>query len=134
MTETYSGGCQCGFVKYQVLGDIGRLVICHCTECQRQSASAFGMSLNIDATCFYVISGSLKTFQVFSDSGRRKTCPFCRRCGTRIYHDSANGFLSIKAGTLNEVSELTPSAHYWTSRKLPWVDLQNDVPSYIDDG
>ena len=39
------GGCQCGAIRYEVLGAPVRLVICHCTDCQRQSSSAFGMTM-----------------------------------------------------------------------------------------
>jgi hypothetical protein len=40
-------GCQCGAVRYQVEGDPLAVVICLCTECQRQSGSAFGMSFAV---------------------------------------------------------------------------------------
>ena len=39
-----TGGCQCGAVRYEVTGPPIKLYVCHCTECQRQSGSAFGMS------------------------------------------------------------------------------------------
>jgi hypothetical protein len=41
------GGCQCGAVRYRLDGKLYTLAVCHCTMCQRQSASAFGMSLAI---------------------------------------------------------------------------------------
>ena len=47
MPEPYTGGCQCGQVRYELSGEPIRLIACHCTECQRQSGSAFGMSMLI---------------------------------------------------------------------------------------
>jgi hypothetical protein len=43
--QVREGGCQCGRVRYRVEGEPLTLGICHCTECQRQSGSAFGMSM-----------------------------------------------------------------------------------------
>ena len=45
MPETFHGQCQCGAVRYRVTGTSATLFACHCTDCQRQSASAFGMAL-----------------------------------------------------------------------------------------
>ena len=44
-TQTINGGCQCGQIRYEVSGEPIVLYRCHCTECQRQSGSAFGMSM-----------------------------------------------------------------------------------------
>lgn len=42
---SFTGQCQCGHVRYTVQGEAATLFVCHCTECQRQSASAYGMAL-----------------------------------------------------------------------------------------
>ena|ERR1700733_6911141 len=132
MTEPKSGGCQCGHIGYELLREEIGISVCHCRECQRQSGSAFGMSLAIRRGAFQLRSGVLKTFDVMCDSGRTKTCAFCPECGTRIYHQTANG-MSIKAGTLDDTSELKPDSHYWTARKQSWVIVPDDVPQFADD-
>jgi hypothetical protein len=35
MRQTYSGGCQCGAVRYEVTADIGDLISCNCSRCGR---------------------------------------------------------------------------------------------------
>ena len=134
MRRVIDGGCQCGRVRYRVEGKppLG-LAVCHCTECQRQSGSAFGMSLAIATAAFTLRSGDLKTFDVICDSGRIKTCAFCPECGTRIYHQTENG-MSLKAGTLDDTSWLKPDSHYWTKRKQPRVVIPDGVPQVTDDG
>lgn len=82
------GGCQCGRVRYRVSGDPLALVACHCKECQRQSGSAFGMSLMVRASGF-TVQGELKMFERAANSGRTLRCFFCPECGTRIYHEPA---------------------------------------------
>ncbi|MGI9355136.1 MAG: GFA family protein, partial [Rhizobiaceae bacterium] len=42
-----TGGCQCGKLRYRVTAQPATLYCCHCTECQAQSSSAFGMSLRV---------------------------------------------------------------------------------------
>ena len=127
------GGCQCGRVRYRIDGGPTRLVVCHCLMCQKQSGSAFGMSLMISRRAFRLTAGDLKTFDVTCDSGRIKTCAFCPECGSRIYNQTA-GRMSLKAGTLDDTSKLEPVAHYWTKRKQPWVTIPDGVETYVDDG
>ena len=134
MAEAMDGGCQCGSVRYRIEGPALGLAVCHCTECQRQSGSAFGMSLAVAADSFRLLSGELKTFTVVCDSGRSKRCAFCPDCGTRIHHQIIEAVLSIKPGTLDETSWLTPDAHYWTQSKQPWVPIPDGVPCIRDDG
>jgi hypothetical protein len=133
MSEALIGGCQCGEIRYRLEGEPIELTVCHCRECQRQSGSAFGMSLSIPAEAFELLSGSLKFFEVVCDSGRKKSCAFCPNCGTRIYHRTHAG-ISIKAGTLDDTSRLRPTAHYWTQRKQPWVAIPDEVRRFPDDG
>ena len=125
----YTGGCQCGKVRYELSGEIYRLNICHCKDCQRQSGSAFGMSLVIPKESFKLTSGELKTFQLSADSGRVKTCAFCPDCGVRIYNQTS-ALNSLKPGTLDDTSWLMPDGHYWTKSKQGWFVLPNNIPCY----
>ena len=131
---TQSGGCQCGEIRYRIRSEPITLYVCHCRDCQRQSGSAFGMSLVVPESSFELLSGSLKTFTVRADSGRTKTCAFCPTCGVRLYNAVRPGRISVKAGTLDDVSKLRPEGHGWTSRKQPWVTLPSDVPCYGEEG
>lgn len=87
------------------------------------------MSLVINPDAFLLESGELKEFKTTSDSGREKTCAFCPECGVRIYNRTS-ALMSVKAGTLDDVSQLTPDAHYWTKRRQPWMTLPTDVPCF----
>ena len=63
MQRDRDGGCQCGAVRYRIHGEPLGLAVCHCTECQRQSGSAFGMSLAVAEPSFELLSGVLKTLR-----------------------------------------------------------------------
>ena len=134
MQISRDGGCQCGYVRYRLEGEPLGLAVCHCTECQKQSGSAFGMSLAIPRAGFRLLSGELKTFSVRCDSGRIKECVFCPECGTRIHHRVHDAVLSLKPGTLDDTSWLSPQAHYWTKSKQPWVAIPDGARCFSDDG
>jgi hypothetical protein len=126
-----TGGCQCGRVRYLFTGEPLMLAICHCTECQRQSGSAFGMSMIVpDANLS--VEGELKSFERSSDSGRPVRCYFCPECGTRIYHKVTyvQGMTNLKPGTLDDTSWLAPRVQSWTSTKQPWVPLVDGLPQH----
>jgi len=91
------------------------------------------MSLAVPSDSFRLLYGELKTFTTACDSGRTKSCAFCPRCGTRIYHQVMEAALSIKPGTLDDTSWLSPGAHYWTKSKQPWVPIPDGVPCFVDD-
>jgi len=131
MRGPQEGGCQCGAVRYRVTGEPLALAACHCTLCQRQSGSAFGLSLAVRRDDFALLSGELATFTVTCDSGRRKECLFCPACGTRIVHRvEGREVVSVKAGTLDDTSGLSPTLHIWVRSRQPWVLLPEDAPRY----
>ena len=131
MTESVSGGCQCGQVRYEIASPPTVVYCCHCRECQKQSASAFGMSVPVrmaDVT----FTGRLESWERATDLGTRTRCFFCADCGTRVYHQgtATPDFATIKGGTLDDTAGLTPSAHIWVSRKQPWVVLDEHLPAH----
>jgi hypothetical protein len=132
MTTKYTGGCQCGNIRYEVAGTPKQLVVCHCSDCQRQSGSAFGMTLAVDEADFRLVRGELRTFTTKSDMGRKKLGAFCPDCGTRIYHkpEWRKGSVSVKPGTLDDTRGLTPDVHLWTRSKQAWVTVPEGVTAY----
>ena len=125
-----TGGCQCGNIRYQLTGEAVMLYACHCLDCQKQSSSAFGMSLIMARDNVEFVRGAenLKTWDTKGDDGRIKRCAFCPECGTRIYHGSEgeNGNISIKAGSLDDTRWLRPVAHIWLKSVQPWVEIDRE--------
>lgn len=132
MSQKYTGGCQCGNIRYEIVGKPNALVVCHCTDCQRQSGSAFGMTLPVNESDFRLTQGEVKTYASTSAAGRGKLGAFCPDCGTRIYHkpEWRKGTVSVKPGTLDDTSGLKPGMHLWTSSKQGWVNIPEDVKTF----
>ena len=135
MEKRREGQCQCGNIRYRLIGEPLTLYICHCLHCQKQSSSAFGMSLWINRDDIEFLSGELEFWTTKGDSGATKMCAFCGNCGSRIYHasDDDQAPLSLKAGTLNDTSWLRPVAHIWTKRAQPWVSIDQESDHCYDE-
>ena len=130
-----TGRCQCGEVRYESADEPLALYVCHCSECRRQSASAFGMSLEVPRAGFRVTRGAPKFWTRAADSGRRVNCAFCPNCGSRLWHESegVSETLTIKAGSLDEPVDVSAAIHIWTSRKLPGVAVPQDARQFPEE-
>jgi hypothetical protein len=128
MPAPYAGGCQCGSLRYVLNAEPIRLVACHCKECQRQSGSAFGMSMSVKETSL-TMTGPTKRFTRIADSGNVNTGVFCPDCGVRVYQipQYTKGLLVLKPGALDDTSWLRPSYFVWMKSAQSWVLVPDDV-------
>ncbi len=130
MDSVLPGGCQCGEVRYEVRGKPLRTYACHCSICQKQSGSAFGLSAQFPGGSLDVTRGRLEHF-VREGNGRGFRCYFCPICGTRIYHQmfTEKGDLpriNLKSGTLDDRSWYKPGCHVWAENAQPWVKFSDE--------
>ena len=135
-SEFGDGGCQCGNIRYRLTGKPLMLYVCHCSDCQKQSGSAFGMSLIMPPRQVEFIQGAqtLRSWDTPGGDGRIKRCHYCPDCGTRIMHgsDDATQNVSIKAGSLDDTRGLQPSAHIWLRSAQPWVKVDRSQYACFD--
>lgn len=117
------GGCQCGALRYRLSGPTVTHYVCHCRECRKQSASAFGITVQVARKDVVLLRGTPAYWERPTDSGRTLRCAFCPTCGSRVWHDAPTDirYLYLKGGSLDEPPDLTDALHIWTSRKLPGV-------------
>ncbi len=133
--QPLAGGCQCGAVRYAISGTPVNLYICHCRECRKQSASAFGISLFVRREDFRLTKGETKRWSRATDSGRTLHCAFCPDCGSRLWHESAEDeIVSVKGGSLDQSLDLGEAIHVWTSRKLPGVIIPEHAAQFAQEG
>jgi len=128
-----SGGCQCGAIRYEITGPPLAVYACHCTECQRQSGSAFAMAAVIPQDRFRVTRGEPKMFSRRTAATKVMECWFCPDCGARLFHmpgGSAYANRNLKPGTLDDTSWLRPTIHFWTRSAQKWVDIPDGEIRY----
>ena len=92
--------------------DPGEILICHCTDCQRHSGSAFAMSMPGTTTAFHIAKGAPKPWR-HESRGAEGTSWFCDDCGGRIYgeRNTRPNSVNVRAGTLDDTTWLRPAAH-----------------------
>jgi hypothetical protein len=126
-----TGGCQCGAVRYAITAQPLWLFACHCRECQKQSASAFGISLVVRHAAVTLTRGETRTWSRKADSGRTVHCVFCTTCGTRVWHEREGvDVVSIKGGSLDAPLDFSQAIHCWTSRRLPGVVIPSNARQF----
>ena len=131
MSDTHTGGCQCGAVRYAFSGPIPAAYACHCGECKKQSASAFSMSIPM-AYDALTVDGSPKVLETTAYSGKRKYNYFCAECGTRLWHSGTNPptAITLKVGTLDHSGDIAPLGHLWVSKKQAGITLDHETDQY----
>lgn len=134
--ELLKGGCQCGAVRFELNGPPIEIYVCHCRECQRQSASAFGISVITSQDKLTLIQGKTKKWTRATDSDTMMDCHFCPECGSRLWHmvldesDPGPALVSVKGGTLDDSVDLSSCKHIWVSRKLDGVIIPDGAPQF----
>ena len=104
--------------------DPERTTICHCTDCQRLSGSAFRVVVRVPGDTFKITAGEPTIYVKTAESGARRVQGFCPRCGTPIY-STAEGdelkFFSVRVGTVRQRAALVPQVQIWSRSQLRWV-------------
>jgi len=118
-----TGGCQCGAIRYEIASFPLLLYTCNCTDCQRQTGSAFALNMPVRFKDFRILQGEPNGWHHTSPNGTAVISRFCGTCGTRLYgeRDGRPETVSLRAGTLDDRSWLVPVAHFFTRSAQPWV-------------
>ena len=110
------GGCHCGFIKYEAEVDPATAGICHCTDCQTMSGSAFRIGVTTPETSFRLLTGKPKIYVKTAESGAKRAQAFCPECGTHLYATSVGDgpkVLRIRATTARQRYDLQPKGQVW---------------------
>ena len=124
-----TGGCFCKKIRYTATIDLKAVTICHCTDCQLNSGTAYGVVVGVTNEEFILEDGKLTYFEKIADSGARRSLAFCSTCGTRSYAKPADGKpgrFGIRVGTVHQLESLIPRQQDFFNSALDWVtDITN---------
>ena len=127
--------CCCGLLRAEVTGEPWIVAICHCTECQRRTGSAFGASAHFPKEQVR-IEGLSKIYVRRSDSGRKVEFHFCPDCGTSVfwYAEFRPDHVGIGIGAFADPSTSWPAASVWEATRHPWVTFDHPIERFADQG
>ena len=120
------GQCHCGMVSFEATVDPARVSVCHCTDCQTETGSAFVINALIEADRVELLGGAPEAVLTPSESGKGQTvwrCPACHVALWSNYAGAGPGVHFVRVGTLDDSAACPPDAHIFTRSKLPWVAL-----------
>ena len=115
------GHCHCGAITFEAEVDSAALTICHCTDCQALTGTAFRVTVKAPAEHF-VLRGTPTIYLKMADSGRKRAHAFCPTCGSPIYATSPENPTSygLRVGLIRQRNELRPRRMSWCASSLPW--------------
>ncbi len=125
------GGCHCGEITYEAIADPEKVFICHCTDCQALSASAFRTVVGVPEADLRILSGEPKIYIKTGDSGAKRAQGFCSACGSAIYATSVGEgpkVYGLRLGTARQRAELTPKKQIWFRSALHWLPGLDSIP------
>ena len=119
------GGCHCGFITIEGEADPEHVTLCHCTDCQTGTGSAFRVSVPISGATFKMTGEPARYLKTTAASGTPRVQTFCPRCGSPIFStspgDDPRPAYNLRVGILRQRGMLTPKRQIWVRSALPWV-------------
>ncbi len=132
MTTTYSGGCACGAIRYEVPDAPVFQNHCQCLDCQGRSGTGHGSYLTFPDRARVKISGEAKLWEVIADSGNKKSHAFCPTCGSPVYltFSAMQSLFTIHATSLDNPDDFKPHAVTYTARGQSWDKLDPKLTKF----
>jgi len=126
--ERWTGGCQCGALRYELLEKPQGPHICHCRMCQKQFGNFFAALCGVPKAKFRVTRGTMANFR----SSEKVQRGFCRDCGTPLtYEPLERAFISVSIGSLDNHSAMQPEAQYGIEAREPWFNELHNLPAFV---
>ncbi len=119
----YSGGCQCGAVRFHVEGALGDASVCHCRMCQKAAGNFYLPLVSVGKAKLEWTRGKPKKFQSSNQVWRG----FCGECGTPLTFEAPDG-VALAIAAFDQPEEIAPVIQWGTEAKLPYVDKISDLP------
>jgi len=117
--DTHDGGCRCGQLRFSVKGAPLITMACHCTGCQRMTASAFSLSALYPSAAFAITAGE----PVIGGLHGPTRHFFCSHCMSWVFTrpEGMDDFVNVRATMLDDARSYRPFIETYTCEKLPWA-------------
>lgn len=122
------GRCHCGYITFEADIDPEAVGICHCTDCQTLSGTAFRTVVMAKKESFKLLTGKPKEYVKTAESGNQRVQAFCPECGTPIYAAAVGEaqVFGLRVGAIAQRGQLKPKRQIWARSALGWL---GEIPS-----
>ena len=123
-----TGGCFCGFVRYEADAHPFHETVCHCASCRRMVGAAEVAWFSVPRAAFRLTAGAPSRFA--SSEGVERS--FCPTCGTSLTYRSRDfpDEIDVTIASLDDPDAAPPRDHTQVADKLRWTRLPEDLPAY----
>jgi hypothetical protein len=123
MVMHIDGGCHCGNITYEAEIDPDAVTICHCTDCQTLTGTAYRVNVRVRKQDLTLRGGTPKVYVKTAESGNQRAHTFCPECGTPMYSTSVESdpqVYGLRVGTARQKAQLAPKKQGWCRSAMPW--------------
>jgi Uncharacterized conserved protein len=124
------GSCLCNSIQYEIHGELGPTMMCHCSKCRKANGSAYAVNSVVKTEEFHFVKGKEFVSEFESTSGVFRA--FCKCCGTPLFSRrlSQPDILRLRIGSLDTPVDVKPLAHIFVGSKAAWDEIHDDIPQY----
>jgi hypothetical protein len=119
MTDTRQGGCRCGKVRFEASGQPLLTLACHCTGCQRMTASAFALTDTYPANAFRITEGEVVVGGLHGATRHQ----FCDYCKSWLYTEpeGMSDLVNVRSTMFDAPDKEPPFVEIFVREGLPWA-------------
>ena len=119
------GACSCGNIRIEGEADPDSVSVCHCTDCQSASGTAFRVSIPVSGATFKMTGQPTIFIKTTAESGNPRVQAFCPKCGSPIYSttpgEGQQAMYIVRVGILSQRDRLMPKRQIWWRSARDWV-------------
>ncbi|REG25042.1 hypothetical protein ATI61_113106 [Archangium gephyra] len=132
MPVPFTGGCDCGAIRYEGSAAPIAVLNCHCRNCQRSSGTGFTTVAVVPTDSLRLLRGTPRQHTSTADSGNEVKREFCPDCGTPLFARGGipSQLMAIKVGSLDDPSWCVPTLDIWTQSAQPWTTMNPALPKF----
>jgi hypothetical protein len=128
------GGCACGAIKVEAEADPEKTNMCHCTDCQTATGTAFRVSVPVSGASLKLTGKPATYMKTTAESGNPRLQAFCGTCGSPIYSTSpgegVQPMYMLRVGILRQRDQFVPRRQIWWRSARDWITRIASVPQF----
>ncbi len=130
-SETVTGGCMCGAVRYEAVGEPFWVGHCHCNSCRRHTGAPVVTFVGFKEDQVTFTKGDRQIYNSSPGVGRA----FCGHCGTPLTWEGVWGdhgsIVEVHISTLDDPGAFVPQSHVYHEERIAWFDVADALPRYV---
>lgn len=123
---TYQGGCLCGSIRFEAIGEPNSVSTCHCRSCQR-AAGADSVAWAEYPVKQVAWSG---TDALAFDSSPNVRRTFCKQCGSSLSYQIKEDSIDLTLVCFDDPECFAPEREIWLDHRRSWNPRNRELPGY----